>query len=66
MGRGLRIARGARAPAPRRDVRLAGGRGSTRVAVTAWVGYLVAYDSAPAPGKVDTDTAFTATLEVSF
>lgn len=35
-------------------------------AMTAGVGYLVAYDSAPAPGKVDTDTALTATLEVSF
>lgn len=34
--------------------------------VTAGLGYLVAYDSAPAPGKVDTDTALSATLEVAF
>ncbi len=34
--------------------------------VTAGLGYLVSYDSAPAPGKVDTDTALSATIEVAF
>lgn len=35
-------------------------------ALTAGLAYQVAFDSAPAPGKVDTDTALTATLEVTF
>lgn len=35
-------------------------------ALTAGLAYQVAFDSAPAPGKVDTDTALTATLEATF
>lgn len=35
-------------------------------AVAMGLAYQVAWDSAPAPGKVDTDTALTATLEATF
>jgi hypothetical protein len=35
-------------------------------AMTFGIGYSVAFDSRPAPGKVETDTGLTALLEVGF